>query len=228
MLIAAIDLILDVHLIQLGAQFFDDLFDIIVLCELFHSHTGDQTVVGLRLQRLQRQVFQFKLDLGDPQPVRQRRVNIQRLLALLHDLGVRHKVDGSHIMEAVSQFDDQHPDILGHSQEHFSQILGLTFFFAVGFDGSQFRDPVYQSSDIFAEILFDIFIGVVGVFHDVMHQSCGNGLGVHPQLGKNFGDLDRVDEIRLSGTAELTFMCLLGQVERLPDEIEIILRVVFF
>jgi len=47
-------------------------------------------------------------------------------------------------MQPVSQLDQNHPDILGHGQDHFSDIICLLFFFAFIFDFFIALVPLYD------------------------------------------------------------------------------------
>ena len=79
-----------------------------------------QVVIGFRFQIFQRKIVQFHFDLGNTQTVGDRRIDLHRLLGLFLLLGRRHILKGTHVVKAVGQFDQDHPDILCHSKEHLS------------------------------------------------------------------------------------------------------------
>ena len=128
MLRAAFDLGVDTHLLDPRVQFPDDVIEeFLTLRPLLRDRT-DQFVVRIRIGIAQAQVLQFPLDLIDTETVCKRRVDIaglqrDRLLALrtlvLH---------GTHIVEAVRKFNQDHADILGHRQEHLTHVLRLLLF----------------------------------------------------------------------------------------------------
>jgi len=84
-----------------------------------------------------------------PRPVRQRRVDVQRLLrdALLR-VGT-HVLQRAHVVRAVGQFDQDDPDVLGHRDQHLAEVLRLLLLDADrlrGLEGAKLGDALDQSS----------------------------------------------------------------------------------
>ena len=79
-------------------------------------------VVSGGVDVLKRKVFELPFDLPDTKTVRERRENLQRFLgdAFLTRLG--HGGEGPHVMEAVGQFDDHDPEVLGHREKDLAQV----------------------------------------------------------------------------------------------------------
>ena len=78
------------------------------------------------------QVFQLPAHRLDAQPVGQRSVDLQRLLGLLELLLLAQVAESAHVVQPVGQLDEDHPDILGHGDDHLADVLGLLFLDACG------------------------------------------------------------------------------------------------
>ena len=114
-------------IINMLAHFLHQLLNILLPYTLTNRHLFHQIIVGFRMKIFQRQVIQFNFNLGNTKTLGKRTVYFLRfpgdtLLALRGLIFQR-----PHIVQPVRQLDHDNPDILGHSQEHFSQVLRLHF-----------------------------------------------------------------------------------------------------
>ena len=128
------------------------------------------------------------------------------------------ELEGPHIVQPVRQLDDDDPDILGHGQEHFPQVLRLHFQF-VGRIGqpSQFGDAVHQKRYLFPEHFPDLVLAHLGVLHHIVEESRRDGLLIHLQVRQDNGHPQRMDDVRLPGFAALVAVGLLRRLIGLPD-----------
>ena len=62
-------------------------------------------------------------------------------------------LERTHIVQSVSQLDDDDPHILCHSQKHLAVAFQLAFLFGVAFQLAQFGDAIDQKADFFTEII---------------------------------------------------------------------------
>ncbi len=121
----AFDLSRNPHGRNLEGQFFRDLAQILFpIRPPLRQHTP-QLIVGIGIQITKTQVFQLPLDPVDTQAGRQGGIDIQGLPGRCHLLVRLLEFHGPHIVEAVGQLDQDHPDVPGHGQEHLAEILGL-------------------------------------------------------------------------------------------------------
>ena len=65
----------------------------------------------------------------------------QGLLLLLAGALVLH---GAHVVQPVADFDEDHPDVLGHGHEHLAQVLHLLLFLGDILHPRQLGDPLHQ------------------------------------------------------------------------------------
>ena len=111
---------------------------------------------ALRVQRGERQVLQLLLQLLHPEAVRQRRVDVERLLGDALLLVDRHRGDGAHVVEAVGELDDEHPQVLGHRHEHLAHRGGLLLLARVEADPLELGDAVDDRRHLGPEVAVDV------------------------------------------------------------------------
>ena len=222
MLDPPIDLRMNVGIFHmLGNLCHDLLHELFPLCLPF-IEVADQLSVHLRLGILQRQVVQLDLDLGDPKPLCNGRIDVHGLPCLFLLLPWDHKFQSTHIVQTVRQLDDDHPDVLGHGQKHLPQVLRLDLQLILGIaELSQLGHPVHQESDLFPKFPGDILQRHVRILHHVMEHPCRDGFLIHLQVGKNDPHPHGMDQVRLSGLAHLVLMRFLRQMVRLLDQADI-------
>src|SRR5437899_1828705 len=81
------------------------------------------TDVGIDIAKSQ--ILEFGADLSHSQAMRNRRIDIQRLLSDLL-LSIRGEMlERPHVVQTVGQLDKDHSDVVHHGQHHFAQIFGL-------------------------------------------------------------------------------------------------------
>ena len=181
-----------------------------------------QIVVSLGFQELEGDILQLHLHGVYTQSGCQRSVYVQSFPALFYYLVVGHIVDGPQVMEPVRKLYYQHPYILGHGQEHLSQIFGLTFLLALELEGAQLGHAVYQQPHFFAEFRYQLFFGIFRILHHVVKESCYYGLLVHSQISQYLRHRHRVYQIRFSRLSQLSAVHLLSHIISSPYQLDII------
>ena len=84
-----------------------------------------------RVEDLERAVLELPLDRVDTEAVRERRVDLERLLRLAH-LGLLALVlDRAHVVEAVGELDQDDADVLRHRDDHLPVVLGVRLLAAL-------------------------------------------------------------------------------------------------
>ena len=113
-------------------------------------------LVLARVQRREGEVLELPLDRVDAEPVRQRRVDLERLLGLLDLLLLRHRVERAHVVQAVGELDQDDPDVRGHRDHHLAVVLGLRLVARLERDAGELGHAVDQARDLLAERLADL------------------------------------------------------------------------
>jgi hypothetical protein len=73
----------------------------------------------------------------------------------------------------------------------------------------------------FSEELADSFDGRLRVLDDVVQEAGGDGDDIEPHVGELIGDLERVDEVRLSRMPHLSLVLEGGEHIRSPQQLGI-------
>ncbi len=100
---------------------FEDLLDLTFAVRAALGQVLGDFFIFFRVHVAESQVFQLPLDLPDPKAVGQGSKDIQRLLGDPAPLVFRHIAERAHIVQPVSQLDEDHPDILAHCDKRFAQ-----------------------------------------------------------------------------------------------------------
>ena len=129
MLHSSVHLGLDMGVLHMMRNFCHDLlyklFPLgLSLIQIFH-----QLEIHFRLIIFQREIIQLRLNLGDSKSLSDRSVNIHRLSGFFLLFCRNHKLQRSHIVQAVCQLDNDHTDIFCHGEKHLAQIFCLYFQF---------------------------------------------------------------------------------------------------
>ena len=174
-------------------------------------------LVLARVQRREGEVLELPLDRVDAEPVRQRRVDLERLLGLLDLLLLGHRVQRAHVVQAVGELDQDDPDVRGHRDHHLAVVLGLRLVARLERDAGELGDAVDEAGDLVAERLADLLERRRRVLDRVVQQRRAQRLGVEPHAGADLRHADRVDDEVLARLAALVGVVLAGEHERLHD-----------
>ena len=204
----AVDDVLDPQLLQPVVDLdLDAAHEVLVLLVL-GLQLGDDLLVADGVQVFEGQVLQFPLDALHTQPVGDGGVDLHGLQRLLLLLLRRLVLHGPHVVEPVGDFDEDHPDVLAHGNEHLPQVLHLLVFFGGVLDAGQLADALHQVGDGGGEEFGHLLVGGGGVLDDVVEEGGLDGLAVQPQLLRHdLGHRQGVDDI---GLAALALLVLVG------------------
>ena len=119
------------------------------------DHRLDLLVLA-RMQRLEREVLELPLDRVDAEPVRERRVDLERLLRLLHLLLLAEVLDLAQVVQPVRELDQDHAHVLGHRDDQLAVVLRLGLLAALELDARQLRDALDELRDLVAELGADV------------------------------------------------------------------------
>ena len=110
-------------------------------------------------------------------------------------------------MQAVCKFYHDHTYILGHRKEHLAEILGLQIkLLGRILYTRELRDTVYKKCNFRAKLFLQLVIRHHRIFDNIMQDAGRDRLLIHFHVCKYDRNTQRMDNIRLSGFAFLTFM----------------------
>ncbi len=193
------------------------VFDVgLALVALLGDELLDLLVLA-RVEALEGEVLELPLDRVDPEPVGERRVDLERLARLLELLLLRHRRERPHVVEAVGELDQDDPDVRGHRDHHLAVVLGLVLVAALEGDPGQLRDAVDEAGDRVAEELAHLVEARGGVLDRVVEERGAERLGVQAKAGADLRDLDRMGDEVLARAAALVGVALAREREGLLD-----------
>ena len=197
------DVGLDAHVLEPLAHVDEDPGEILLALRRPGRHHLLDFGVALGVQRGEGQVLELPAHLLHAEAVRQRRVDVERLLGRAALLPLGHDGQGAHVVQPVGQLDQQHPPVVGHGHEHFADGGGLLRLLRVELEAVELGDPVHHLGHPGPERLGDRLEGEAGVLHRVVQERGGHGLRVEAELGHDGGHGDGVRDVRLAGAPEL-------------------------
>ncbi len=133
----------------------------------------------------------------DAEAVRERGVDVERLL---RDVGLafgREVRERPHVVGAVRELDEDDADVARHRDDHLAEIIGLRLGAALEIDLTDLGDAVDERRDLGPEDRLDLSERRERVLHRVVQEARGDARHVEPEVGDEPRDLERVDEVRL-------------------------------
>ena len=121
-----------------------------------------------RVEIFESQILELAAQLTHAEAVRDGRVNVHRLLGNALTLLGTEIFQGAHVMQAISQLDQHHADIVDHCQQHFADVLGLLFFLGNVADMRNLCEAFDQMGHFVAEIIANRSGVSQRVFNNVM------------------------------------------------------------
>ena len=129
-----------------------------------------------------------------PQAVGDGRVNFQGFGGDAAALFRRHRLHGVHVVQAVGQFDQDHPHILRHRQQHFAEVFRLRLVLRIQTQLVELGYAIDQHGHRLAERARSRLLVAGGVFHHVVQQRGDQGLRVKMPFGEDAGDRQRMGD----------------------------------
>ena len=125
-------------------------------------------LVGFGVQPAERMLLQLLADLLHADTAGQRGVDVERFLGVaLLALG-RIVFERAHVVQAVGELDQQHPDVARNRDQQFAEILGLFGLFGHEIEPLDLGQPIDELADLFAEELIDLGARRVRVFDGIV------------------------------------------------------------
>jgi hypothetical protein len=162
----------------------------------------------------------------DAEPVRERRVDLERLLRLLHLLLLAEVLDLAQVVQTVGELDQDHAYVLGHRDDQLPIVLRLRLLTALELNAGQLRHALDELRDVVAERGADVLELDVGVLDDVVEQCGGDRLVVELELRADLRRPPGVKHELLARAALLALVGLGGELEGPRDQVAVDVRVV--
>ena len=208
MLWSAINFSMQMAFPCIGLNLVDNLFDQFFSLATFFLHHMRNLVEFCLIQITERQIFKLPLDARNPETVGEWCIDFHGLTRNAFLLVLAQMLESAHIMQAVSQFNQNHADILRHGHKHLAVVFRQLLFVGLVLDLPELGHPIDDHAHIMTKFTLKIIQGRVRIFHDIMQKAAGNRHSIQFQLSKDSCHLNRVNNIRLTRLTELTTMAI--------------------
>ena len=105
---------------------------------------------------------------------------------------------GSHVVQPVGQLNQQHPDVFGHGEDEFTEVLRLLGLIGLELDPRQLGHPVDQARHFLAKGFPDFLQRRVRVLDGVMQEGGDDGRRIDLVIGQDAGDFQGVGKIGIA------------------------------
>ena len=140
--------------------------------------------INIRIEILHAEVIHFNLDLGNTEPVSKRSIDIHGLACLLNLLLCSLILKSSEVMQTVGQLNDDNSDVLCHGKEHLTKVLSLNLYLILRQRQlGQLCNAINKKRNLRRKLLLDILTRLLGIFDNIMKETCNNGLFIHLKAG---------------------------------------------
>ena len=200
------DLRRDVDLVELARKHVRRLRDVtLAVGASLRDHRRDLLVLA-RMQRLEREILELPLERMDAEAMRERCVDLERLLRFLNLLLLAEVLDRAHVVQAIRELDQDHAHVLGHRDDHLAVVLRLGLLAALELDPRQLRHALDELRDLLAELGAHIVDVRLRVLDDVVQERGRDRLLVEPKLRADSRHADGVLDERRAGAPLLALV----------------------
>ncbi len=212
---------LDLHVRK---RLFEPLGDLAQELPLISLRAVDRLLehpVSIRVGEAETVILEFGFQGVDAEAVGDGRVDLECLARDSSLFVDGQRAQGLHVVQPVRQLQQDDADVLDHRQHHFAEALDLRLRPAVEAELVELADAVDDGGDLGAEFCLDLVLRRRRVFDHVVHDRGGDALVVHPQVGKDSGDRDRVRYVKFTRVPALAFVCLGRELVGVDDGVEL-------
>ena len=217
------------------ADLINDRLDIFLAHALTHGNLIHQIIIHFRFQIFEREIIQLHLNLGNTEPLGDRRIDIHRFPCDALLFLRRHMLECPHVVQSVRQLDHDDADVLCHGKKHLAQILRLHLQLidvAALSSGKlqllQLRNAIHEEFHVRSEFSADFFRRQDRILHIIMEESCHDCLLIQFQICQNDRNAQRMNNIGLTRLSHLSLVSLIGYLVCFLDQRNVIGRMIFF
>ncbi len=175
---------------------------------------------------LEGEIFQLAAKLTHSEPVRNRRVNIHRLLRDTPAFFGNEKLERAHVVEAIGQLNQDYSHVVDHRQQHLANVFRLLFFPRNAADMRDFGEAFDEVGNLFAKVVPNrVRIGQ-RVFDDIMQKTSRNRNCVEAHVSQNVCYFQRMDQIGFARRALLAAMLARRKQIGASQQVQVGLRMV--
>ncbi len=192
-------------LFELNNDRFDEIFSFLD----FLVNVCYEIFIAFGIEVFEAQIFEFAFYLRNAETPCKRRKNFKRFFRNTLLSFLRQKIERAHIVKPVGKFDYNHPDVVCHSHENFSEIFGVLLLVRGKLNFVEFGHAVYKRKYLRAEEFAHVLAGCGSVLYNVVQKSRRNGRRIHTQIYEYLCNGAGMRKIRLARGAFLPLVHLL-------------------
>ena len=115
---------------------------------------------------------------------------------------------GKNLFSLLPLYDACDTNILGHGEQHLTDVLHVRFFLILDVDVVDLRQSIDEHRDLRTEFCGDRWqIRLVrAVLHRIVQKRGANGVGIQPECGYNLCDGDGMGDVRIPADTELSLV----------------------
>jgi hypothetical protein len=164
---------------------------------------------GVRLELAEGERLHLGHEFVHADPLRKRGVDVHRLAGdAAPFLLILDEVERAHVVQAIGELHQQHPDVPGHGEQELAQVLRGALILALRLDLGKLRNAVDETGDVLAEQPLHFFGRGDRILDRVVKDRGDDRLVVQPQIGEDARNFDRVAVIRIARSSLLAAMRL--------------------
>ena len=196
----------------------DDLFEVALALPRVLQHHRLDLGVALRVQHREREVLELPLDVLHAEPVRERRVDVERFLRDPLLLGLGQRRDRAHVVQPVGELDQQDAHVLRHRDEHLAHRRGLLRLLGVELEPVELGDAVDDRGDVGTERVVEVGERHRRVLDRVVQQRARERDVVEAEIGEDHRHAERVRDVRVARAADLVAVRVAGDLVGVLDQ----------
>ena len=154
--------------------------DDLLLVALGAAHRGLDDTVAARVQGAEAEILELGLDRMHAEPVRDWRVDVERLARNRAALRERHGSQRAHVVRSVGELDHDDAYVAHHREQHLAEALGLRLLAALELDLIELADPVDELGYFLAEPPVDLLLERGRVLDHVVEDGRDQRLRIEP------------------------------------------------
>ena len=170
------------------------------------------------------EVLQLPFDVPHPEPVGERRIDVERLLGHGSSPVLWKEVHRAHVVQPVGELHQHYPDVLGHGDQHLADVLRLCLLLAVEGDLLQLGHAGHELADSGAKALLEVRDCQVGVLHGVVEDGGGQRVPVQLEVGEDPRHAERMLDEFLARQPVLVVVGTGGRVVGARQDLNVLRR----
>ena len=145
------------HFVQPRNQCLVDLVDDFLAVAPRFVYRVLEHLVAHGIHGTEHQVFELVTDGVNTKTVRNWNIYFQRFLRDASPLVRSQCTEGTHVVQTISQFDEDDANVFCHRQQHLLHVLGLLLYLVLEFEVGKLADAIDKMRHVFTKFVLDYF-----------------------------------------------------------------------